>query len=234
MTPKPHNNLVSQQLAIKRLLRLLRLSPRGGVFNPWWQSDAENDIGPQAPGIRRHQLRAYFSERIGTAKLALVGEALGYRGGHFTGIAMTSERILLNGGTGAARCKVFSTIKPRRTSKPEKIPHGFSEPTAGIVWSTLLRLGIAADQFVLWNAFPWHSFDARAGMLSNRVPTKAELAAGTPTLRAFIDLFPAVRFVAVGRVAASQLPSASRVRHPSSGGAALFRQQIASLLSGLS
>jgi hypothetical protein len=41
-----------------------------------------------------------------------------------------------------------------------------------------------------------------------------------------------VRFVAVGRIAASQLPSAARVRHPASGGAALFRQQIASLLSG--
>jgi hypothetical protein len=154
MTPKPENNLMSQQLAIERLLSLLRLSPHGGVFNPWWQSDTENDIGPQAPGIRRHQLRAYLSERIGTAELALVGEALGYRGGHFTGIAMTSERILLKGDTGAAQCKVFSTIKPRRTSKPEKIPHGFSEPTAAIVWSTLLRLGIAADQFcaVLYSA----------------------------------------------------------------------------------
>ena len=52
MTSKPGNNLVSQQLAIERFLRLLRLSPRGGVFNPWWQSDTENDIGPQAPGIR--------------------------------------------------------------------------------------------------------------------------------------------------------------------------------------
>jgi hypothetical protein len=60
------------------------------------------------------------------------------------------------------------------------------------------------------------------------------LTAGTPTLRAFIDLVPAVRFVAVGSFAASQLPSASRVRHPSSGGAALFRQQIASPLLGFS
>lgn len=224
---------MSRQLAIERLLRLLRPSPRGAVFNPWWQSDAANDIGPQAPGIRRYQLRAYLSERIGTAELALVGEALGYRGGHFTGIAMTSERILLKGGTGAARCNVFSTIEPRRTSKPEKIPQGFSEPTAAIVWSTLLRLGMAADQFVLWNAFPWHSFDARAGMLSNRIPTRAELAAGAPALKAFIDLFPFARFVAVGRVAASQLPLAGRVRHPASGGAATFRQQIASLLANL-
>ena len=224
MTPK---------LGIERLLRLLRLSPRGGLFNPWWQSDTENDIGPQAPGIRRHQLRAYLFERIGTAELALVGEALGYRGGHFTGIAMTSERILLKGAPAPLDAKSFQRSSPDAPASPEKTPHGFSEPTASIVWSTLLRLGIAADQFVLWNAFPWHSFNARTGMLSNRVPTKAQLAAGTPTLRAFIDLFPAVRFVAVGRVAASQLPSASSVRHPSSGGAALFRQQIASLLSAL-
>jgi hypothetical protein len=70
---------------------LLKKSPRGAVFNPWWQVDADNDLGRQAPRIRREQLRAYFSERI--------GEALSYRGGHFTGIAMTSERILLGATT---------------------------------------------------------------------------------------------------------------------------------------
>ena len=76
---------------------------------------------------------------------------------------MTSERILL--GKKKDDCiepeDVFSSIKPRRTSKTAKCPDGFSEPTATIVWSTLLKLGLPPEQFVLWNAFPWHSFHPR-------------------------------------------------------------------------
>jgi hypothetical protein len=215
---------------INRLLSALKSSPRGAVFNPWWQLDAANDIGAQAPAIRREQLRAYLSERIGKAQVALIGEALGYRGGHFTGIAMTSERILLGGNSEVAPDDVLSAIKPRRTSRLERAPRGFSEPTASIVWSTLLRHGMSGNQFVLWNVFPWHSFAPRYSILSNRTPTHAELATSAPVLRAFLNLFPGVRLVAVGRLAASQLPSAACVRHPASGGSALFRRQIASLL----
>jgi hypothetical protein len=218
--------------SIERLLNLLKSSPRGAVFNPWWQVDAANDIGPHAPAIRRKQLRAYLSRRIGKAQLALIGEALGYRGGHFTGIAMTSERILLGGNSEVAPDDVFSAIKPQRTSKFEKAPNGFSEPTASIVWSTLLRLGMRGDEFVLWNVFPWHSFAPRRAMLSNRMPTPAELTASAPVLKSFLSLFAGARVVAVGRLAASQLPSAACVRHPASGGSVLFRRQIASLLAG--
>jgi uracil-DNA glycosylase len=62
------------------------------------------------------------------------------------------------------------------------------------------------------------------------LPTKAELAAGMPALDAFLALFPCECVVAVGRLAQSQLGSLSVsvecVRHPASGGAALFRKQI--------
>src|SRR2546422_7322483 len=80
---------------IDDFLRSLRKSPSGAVFNPWWEVDEENDIARAAPIIRRQQLRAYLQERLGSAKVAVIGEAVGYRGGHFSGIPMTSERILL-------------------------------------------------------------------------------------------------------------------------------------------
>ena len=217
---------------IDDFLRLLKKSPSGAVFNPWWEVDERNDVGHNAPAIRRNQLRAYLEERLGKSKVAIIGEALGYRGGHFSGIPMTSERILLGKkkDSGIHLEQVFSGIQPRQTSKPEKYQDGFSEPTATIVWGTLLKLGLKPEQFVLWNAFPWHSFDSCRGMLSNRMPNKSERAAGLSVLKVFLDLFPCNEIVALGNVAASQLVELNvktdRVRHPASGGAKLFRQQI--------
>src|SRR2546425_6750611 len=139
---------------VEKFVRLLKESPPGAVFNPWWRVDKANDIGQTAPGIRRKQLRAYLRDRLGKARLAIIGEALGYRGGHFSGIPMTSERILLgrNKIPGLEPQHLFSGITPQRTSNPQKCPPGFSEPTATIVWGTLLQLRLSAQHFVLWNA----------------------------------------------------------------------------------
>src|SRR5436309_6495569 len=222
--------------AIDDFLRILKKAPAGAVFNPWWQVDKQNDIGRNAPGIRRRQLRVYLRERLGKARLVVIGEALGYRGGHFSGIPMTSERILL--GKKKDGCieseQVFSGIISQRTSKPEKCRDGFSEPTATIVWNTLLKLGLSPEQFVLWNAFPWHSFNRHRGMLSNRMPTKPERSVGLPVLKAFLNLFRCEEVVALGRIAARQLTDLNvephYVRHPAAGGAKLFRQQIAKMV----
>ncbi len=225
--------------SIDDFLQFLKNSPSGAVFNPWWEVDKQNDVGQNAPAIRRTQLRAYLQKRLGKVKLAVIGEAVGYRGGHFSGIPMTSERLLL-GRSKKVELRArdfFSDLEPRRTSKPEKCPDGFSEPTATIVWGALLRLGIKPEQFVLWNAFPWHSFDPRRGMLSNRTPKKSEQAAGLPVLNAFLELFPCDQVVALGKIAAAQLEELNVdvhcVRHPASGGAKLFRQQIAKIVDEL-
>ncbi len=207
--------------AIQNFLWLLKKSPSGAVFNPWWQVDKENDIGRNAPGIRRRHLRAYLRARQKNARLAVIGEALGYRGGHFSGIPMTSERILLGKkkDAGIEPKDVFSGVAAR-TSKRQKCRDGFSEPTATIVWSTLLHLGLQPEQFVLWNA-----------------PTQSERSAGVSVLEAFLELFPCDQVVALGHIGAAQLADlsveAQYVRHPASGGAKLFRQQIAKVVAGL-
>jgi uracil-DNA glycosylase len=214
---------------LDKFLRLLKASPSGAVFNPWWQIDEENDVDPHSPAIRRKHLAVYFRERLGKVRLAIVGEALGYRGGHFTGIPMTSERMLLG-----KQPVILAGIKPRRTSKPSVCPHGFAEPTATIVWSALLKIGVLPDEFVLWNAFPWHSFDPHRGPLSNRTPNKSEQFSGRTVLKDFLELFACEQIVALGKIAAAQLEqlrvNAYCVRHPASGGAKLFRQQIAKII----
>ena len=240
---------------LDKFLQRLKASPSGAVFNPWWETDAENDVSPHCPAIRRRHLAIYFGERLCKARLAIVGEALGYRGGHFSGIPMTSERMLLGkkrnvvatlyerrkslpdqprDGGQRPPLQILGT-KASRTSKPEICPDGFSEPTATIVWGALLKMGLLPDEFVLWNAFPWHSFDPHRGMLSNRMPNKLEQAAGLPALKAFLQLFRCDQIVALGKIAAAQLEelgiNAHCVRHPASGGARLFRQQIAGIVS---
>jgi uracil-DNA glycosylase len=241
---------------LDRFLRLLKASPSAAVFNPWWQIDKENDVSSQCPAIRRRHLAFYFRERLGKARLAIIGEALGYRGGHFSGIPMTSERMLLakkedvvtalcerrnreatfnNGGyPDKSGLRILSSIKPCRTSKPRLCPNGFSEPTATIVWGALLKTGLRLDEFVLWNAFPWHSFDPHRGFLSNRTPNKSEQLLGRPVMHAFLELFPCEQIVALGKIAAAQLEqvgfNAHCVRHPASGGAKLFRRQIARIV----
>ena len=108
---------------LDKFLRLLKASPSGAVFNPWWQIDEENDIGRHSPAIRRKHLAVYFHERLGKARLAIIGEALGYRGGHFSGIPMTSERMLLG-------------KQPRHCSRHQATPHEQTECLSGWFFGT--------------------------------------------------------------------------------------------------
>ncbi|TVQ66118.1 MAG: uracil-DNA glycosylase [Balneolaceae bacterium] len=213
----------------------LRHSPPG-LFNPWFHRDRENDAGSDAPRIRREQLLRYLEERAGRAEILLVAEALGYQGGHFSGIAMTSERILLghqNQKYGISPESVFRGIRPRRTSKEELNLKGMSEPTATIVWGALTELGINPYSVVLWNALPWHPYKKEKGMLSNRTPKSSEMELGLRHLRSFISLFENTKLVAVGRKCEESLTELgvpfTGVRHPANGGAPGFRMQLAEI-----
>lgn len=216
----------------------LRNTPKGSFFNPWYQTDTQHELNGEGSEIRRQQLHAYLTERINTAEYLFIAEALGYQGGHFTGIAMTSERILLGHHEpvhGIPADGAFSSIKARRTSKPEVNAKGMSEPTATIMWKAIYQLGIDPFKTVLWNALPWHPYDSEAGFLSNRTPTDSELEKGYPSLKIFLDLFPDGKIIAVGRKAEQSLDafgisSYTPVRHPANGGAPKFRRQMKSLI----
>lgn len=223
--------------AIDRFIARLRAFSAPNIFNPWIDFDPAHDASHAAPEIRRRQLAAYLAERASRARLLLVAEAAGYQGAKFSGIAMTSERILLGhlAAKGVAPPDVIR-VAPERTSRPEEKPLGFNEPTATVVWGTLLGAGVDPRHWVNWNAFACHPH--RPGEpLSNRTPTRAELEAGRELLRQFLTLYPQAEVVALGRHAAHSLGLLEvphrAVRHPSMGGAARFRAEILEIAAGL-
>ncbi|MCK4412810.1 MAG: uracil-DNA glycosylase [Candidatus Eisenbacteria sp.] len=217
---------------IDRLFRHLKKSPGvKSIFNPWYDRDPKHDRNTLASRIRRCNLRCFLEQRVGRARYLLVGEALGYQGGHFTGIAMTSERILLGGlqERGISPEVVFRG-QHLRTSSPQLKPQGFTEPTATVVWGSITAAGRDPFEFVLWNILPWHPFERRRGMLSNRTPRQTEIATGWPAMTLMREIFPQAQVIAVGRKAAANLAALGMahacVRHPAQAGAAQFRAQF--------
>jgi uracil-DNA glycosylase len=156
----------------------------------------------RASSLRRARLGEYLAARRDAA-IVLVGEAAGYRGARVSGVPFTSERQLT--GLGPA------------------------EPTATIVQRTLRELGIEGE-VLLWNVVPTHPH--RPGEpCSNRAPTPAEISVARPFLDAIaLSGPPHRRVLAVGRLAHREL-GGPYIRHPSHGGAAAFRDNLAACLS---
>lgn len=147
----------------------------------------------------------------------------GYQGCHVSGIPFTSERLIMAGEI------------PRVSSEGQRLSTRhipWSEPSATTVWGTLTELGIA-EQTALWNAFPWHPHKP-GNRQSNRTPTREERMLGVPVLKALLAAFPQAAVFAVGRTAEASLREvgceARPLRHPSMGGATLFRKQLRAAL----
>jgi hypothetical protein len=168
-----------------------------------------------APALRRANATAYLDARAGREPLLLVGEAMGYAGGRFTGIAFTAERTLHDWGPPFAATSVR--------------PEGWAEQSGTIVHGALATLGIESET-VLWNVVPAHPH--RPGEpLSNRTPGVGELRAGAEVLGELIDRLRPRALVAVGRSAERALGELGLdcdacVRHPANGGATAFREGL--------
>lgn len=193
------------------------------VFNPWSDRDALDLEGVEGTGpkARLARLRAHFDV---DPMLVLIGEAAGYQGCHFSGMAFTNERLMLEQRIPRASVPARFTARPRP----------WCEPSATVVWGALHAQGIA-ERTVLWNSFAWHPH--RPGnVYSNRAPTRQELEAGRHVLDGVLGTFRGACVVAVGQVAGRTLRALGRepeavLRHPSMGGANEFRAGLAALMS---
>jgi uracil-DNA glycosylase len=190
------------------LLRDIARARIGATFNQYAGRDG---------AVRLANLERYLAERSGADVLAL-GEAAGYQGMRWSGIAFTSERDLMRWGP------------PYRTTSDRA--GGWSEPSGTIVHRVLDELA-AERRVILWNTVPHHPH--RPGEpLSNRRPSVAEVEIGAEFALRAIELLRPRRVVAVGRIAEGILgEGANYVRHPANGGGVAFAAGMAAELAAL-
>jgi len=201
---------------------LIETLPSGinGLFNPWRDS-CPHDATGNGPAAKLNRLALHLDC---DPEFILAGEAPGYQGCRYSGIAFTSERLL---GEGAIpRIPALSNRLSTR-----RLP--FSEPSATIVWKTLYRLGIE-QRTILWNAMQLHPYRPD-NLWSNRTPTPSEISLGEPALRILLEAFPAAKIIAVGKKSEGLLremniPIAGSVRHPANGGATEFSLGLKGLM----
>jgi len=199
-------------VAVDALLADLPKATIGTTFNQFREMGP--DEAPAAPAIRLANLRHYLLERDHADVLA-VGEAAGYQGMRWSGIAFTSEFDLLRWGD------------PYRRSS--RRPRPWKEPSGTIVHGILDELG-AERRVILWNTVPTHPH-LPGQPLSNRRPTRPEIVPGLLYAERLIDILRPRLVVGVGRIAADTLGKrAAYVRHPAQSGATAFRAGMRALL----
>lgn len=211
------------------------------VFNPWADYNPALDYSKTAYKQRQANLKAYLSPRLGQCPYMVVAEAMGYQGGHFSGIAITCERMLLNYHKDI---KAIDVLREEdlslyggspRTSNPESLllpnekvaKEGFSEPTDTVVWNAIKEAHADTYRFLLWNIFPFHPYK-EGNMLTNRTPSPEEQVLGYKYTKMLMELNGEARMIAVGKKSAETLSQfgieAIALRHPANGGAALYKK----------
>lgn len=192
--------------------------PSNGLFTNFYSYE---DSGNEA---RRHNLGLYLREMSRRRSTTLlVGEAPGYRGTRVTGIPFVSEAIMVRG------VPTLSLFGPGRGYRSPSHSSQRGEATSTIVWRVLSELRHTP---LLWAAFPFHPHEA-GNVDSNRAPTPVELELGRHFVERLLDMWDITRVVAVGNVAARTLGAmqipATKVRHPSRGGASAFEAGLRAL-----
>lgn len=146
-----------------------------GLFNPYVHQ-CQFDTLENGPEQKLFRLAQHLDC---DAKLILMGEAPGYQGCRYSGVAFTSERLL---GEGA----IPRVDRVAHRLSIRKLP--FSEPSATIVWKALYKHGVA-ETTIMWNALQLHPVK-EGEPWSNRTPSPAEVAIGADAIRVLREAYP--------------------------------------------
>lgn len=189
-----------------------------GLFDPWSMGNVDDAPG-NGPTARVARLRLHVSSP--EIRWVACGEAPGYQGARCSGMAFTSEALLMDGA-------IPRLPAPGRLST-RALP--WSEPSARILWGLFYKYGMA-EHTLLWNACPFHPF--ADSPLSNRAPTAGEVRLGLPLLELLAREHPKARFLAIGNRAAAALGQLGiehvAMRHPAYGGKNELEAQIKDLM----
>ena len=193
--------------------RLFNAPSTPELFNPYTGFHPDLDI-PNAPAIRRQNLRNYLSSFTQMPTLLLVGEAPGPNGCRFSGVPFTNEYQLFHN---------LLPFKGQPTSQTDKL---YAEVSANVMWETLRD---CHPHFLLWNSIPLHPHRPD-DFLSIRTPKTAEIFAYLHVLESLITILQPAHVLAVGHKAENALnrlgTKATYIRHPSHGGVNDFKGAI--------
>jgi len=188
------------------------------LFNPYRDIDPALDR-PDAAEIRRSNLLQYLAACSRPVDILIVAEAPGPHGCRFSGIPFTSEEEMLSDSL---------PFVGRPTSQGDDVK---TEYSSRIVW------GLLAEHFhriVIWSTVPLHPHKPGEPM-SIRTPTASEIRSWSDLIPAFVEYYRPRRVASVGRVAEKACRThdieSTYIRHPSQGGANLFRDGIGRLLA---
>ncbi|RMG85554.1 MAG: hypothetical protein D6712_09220 [Chloroflexi bacterium] len=180
------------------------------AYNHYAPTNANNDL-------RRANLSLYLQHMAERQPdTILIAEAPGYRGCRLTGLPMTSRRVMLEGIEALA---MFGEARGYCNPQDTGFERIYNEQSATILWGTLAEIG--AVPFI-WSTFPFHPHQPQKP-LSNRRPTKTEIALGVPFIKRLLAMYRFSRVIAVGNVAYETLNKlgiavTAKVRHPAQGG----------------
>jgi uracil-DNA glycosylase len=166
--------------------------------------------------LRRANLERYLQDTYARQpKIALIGEAPGYKGMRLTGIPLISRRMLLQGVTSLG---MFGTQRGYQDVPEPGFERTQSEQSGTIAWTALAELGVVP---MIWAAFPFHPHEPDK-LLTNRAPRRTEVKIGQSFLLEMLEHFKPQKVIAFGNVAFGSLTELGipcvKIRHPAQGG----------------